>query len=169
MGCDIHIIMQRRHKGIWVPVDPPPPMDPRPKYNTPEYDLDFGRYVEPPPDVELLSQSILPLEDRIPSRIADWCFDRDYPAFGVIAGVRGAGPPVAEQKGWPADFGDNPFEDWCHSPTWFGCDEFITLCRRHKALREDTRWRGLRDAMKDIAVRYGITHADVRMVICFDN
>lgn len=167
MGCDIHIIMLRKHKGNWVTVDPPPPIDPEPTYGDPSDETNFGRYLETS-EIEELAQSVLPFEDRIPSEINEWNFWRDYEAFGHVAGVRG-GKELSPRKGWPPDWDAEAYNEWCHSPTWFAADEWAELCRKHRQFGDDKRWTALRDAMRNIAGRYGVNLADVRMVICFDN
>lgn len=169
MGADIHIYIQRQLQGLWVPVDPPDPMDPEPDYGSVEDDLNFGRYFRKNPLEELSDAITAPLE-RIPHRHEEWFFCSDYTAFGHIAGVRG-GPPVVEPRGWPPDIGPllEEVENWSHTPTWFDAEEFNHLVEQEEVIGGDPRWVGLRDAMFNIAVRYGITHADVRMVICFDS
>ena len=170
MGCDIHIVVMRKHKGNWVTVDPPPPIDPEPTYGDPSDETNWGRYMEVN-EIEELAASLLPFEDRIPSDIHEWNFWRDYEAFGNVAGVRG-GAALSSPKGWPPDSPDSyddAYRDWCHSPTWFAADEWAELCKKHPQFEDDPRWCGLRDAMLKIASDYNINPADVRMVICFDN
>jgi hypothetical protein len=169
MGCDIHIIIERKHKNIWVPVNPPPPIEPRPALGDPNRDIDFGQFADVN-EVEELTQALLPFEDRIPAEMTEWHFWRDYSAFGHVAGVRG-GSALSRPKGWPSDWPvkDDGYTGWCHSPTWFTADEWERLCKKHTEFGDDPRWCGLRDAMLKIAADYNINPADVRMVICFDN
>lgn len=169
MGADIHIYMQRYHQGLWVPVDPPDPMDPEPDYGSREDDVNFGRYFHKS-ELQQLSEAAVPLLERVPEHHEEWFFCRDYRAFGYIAGVRG-GPPVVEPRGWPPDLGEfqEDLENWAHTPTWFNGEEFDELVEERDELNHDSRWVGLRNAMLNIAERYNITPADVRMIICFDS
>jgi hypothetical protein len=171
MGCDIHVFIERRLNGKWVPVNAPPQ----------EGELDYGRawpwgaWTDPPNPMEELAQVTLPFEERVPSKAQEWAFGRNYASFGRLSGVRG-GTPYREPNGYPADLSDGVrAELWGgddHTPThWTLAD--LDEAHKNRDVREE-EWGAERISellweMKRIAEEYNITPADVRMVCFYDN
>lgn len=110
MGCDIHMVAEHRKDGRWTRVLPP----------------------EHAWDPWLVEQNWLDDARQ------EWFHNRNYALFGVLAGVRGDGPPIAEPRGLPGDVGeevramiDNDGRDsdvyWLgdHSFSWLTLDEIL--------------------------------------------
>lgn len=99
MGCDIHVYVERMHKGAWVPVNP----EPAPKHIRDDYKIHhWGKYVDENP-MEELANAMLEFEDRVPSSAEQWYFPRNYPAFAQLAGVRGDEGIMQDPRGVPED------------------------------------------------------------------
>lgn len=99
MGCDIHVYVERKYKGAWVPVNP----EPMPKHLQLDYSIHhWGRYVDENP-LEDLADAMLDFEERIPSSAQPWSFGRNYPAFAQLAGVRGDEGIMQDPRGVPED------------------------------------------------------------------
>lgn len=66
---------------------------------------------------------------------------RSYKLFGLMAGVRGEGPAIAERRGIPADatfltrYHHTNWDSDAHSASWLGSEEVGTLIK--KFWRED--------------------------------
>lgn len=94
---------------------------------------------------------------------------RDYELFGILAGVRGYGPPISRLKGLPVDVTDEVLQDhdlWeeeAHSASWLTFDEiynsrldYDNTSLQHIALE---MLRAKREAQAE----------DVRIVFWFDS
>ena len=109
MGCDIHVLMERRYKGAWVPVNPEPYPEPPEGYDYSQR-LPWGAYTEINA-LEELADAAKPFVDRVPSRSKWFYFRRNYEAFTQLAGVRGPEDEAfAPPKGAPDDASDQVFE-----------------------------------------------------------
>ena len=99
MGCDIHVYMERKHKGVWVAVNP----EPAPESVKHDYSIHhWGRYVETDM-MEELAMALEEPEDQVPRRAQEWHFGRHYDAFAQLAGVRGDEGMMQYPSGIPAD------------------------------------------------------------------
>jgi hypothetical protein len=104
------------------------------------------------------------------------CFDhRNYALFGVLAGVRGDGPPISLPRGLPADCSQpvrEQLEDFHnrHSHTWFTLKDLLEYDWASHPERESCvsflEWLvALQRASLSIANR----PTEYRLVIAFDN
>ncbi|MEC9268511.1 MAG: hypothetical protein VX464_20800 [Pseudomonadota bacterium] len=104
MGCDIHLVMERKVGDAWVAVDT------------------FRSYHEQPGHTE----------DASRRRVWPAATSRNYRRFAALAGVRGPGPDprgVPEDMSETARF---LVEDWAedgHSHTWLPVDEAAKVFR----------------------------------------
>ena len=99
MGCDIHIVVERKLKGSWVPVNPEP--DRNHVWNM--YSRHhWGRFVHVNM-MEELAMAMEEPEDRVPSRAEIWYFPRCYESFAQLAGVRGEDGIMKDPEGLPDD------------------------------------------------------------------
>jgi hypothetical protein len=98
--------MERRYKGKWVVVNAPP------HEGEVDYRKDYpwGAWVEVNA-IEELAQSLLPLEDRVPTRAQEWAFGRNYDSFGRLSGVR-RDNQYREPNGIPKDISEQVWVDW---------------------------------------------------------
>ena len=166
MGTDIHVFMERRYQGRWVPVHPPEVKDPE------DWD-ELGRYAEPLSPMEQLAHEAMPLEERIPSLAAEWWVSRDYTLFTNLAGVRNYGDALvfAEDIGAPDDMSEAVEEqlEHYHTPSYWVLQdlEHENVSARHGGVSK--RVQTLIDAMRDIAKAYNLNHTEVRMVFGFDS
>lgn len=174
MGCDIHLYMERLHKGKWVPVNAPPH----------EGEVDYlkeypwGAWVDPTNPVEELVQATLPLADRVPTRAQEWAFGRNYDAFGRLSGVRRSEPVYRDPNGLPKDISAGVWERWeeCepdwHTPTHWTLED---LSEAHSDGRDagegygTTRIDALLVEMDRVADEYGLLPDSVRVVLWYDN
>lgn len=174
MGCDIHLYMERRWKGRWVPVNAPPhegEMDYRKEYP-------WGAWVEVN-QVEELAQCLLPLEERVPTTAQEWAFGRNYDAFGRLSGVR-RDNCYRDPNGIPEDVSDAVFEAWggdeegCvdwHTPTHWTLKD---LDDAHSESGDDdgygrSRIDDLIQEMRRLTNEYNLEPEDVRVVLWYDN
>jgi len=199
MGCDIHLYVERLHKGRWVPVNPPGGASPRkadgsPDYSAEDYWDNWARWLEPESEVEQLANTGKEFEDITPSAGNAWAFGRDYRAFGQLAGVRGPGPIFLERRGLPDDISPQLIEvfycdtegrwregkpiEYQGSTRWGDPDmhsnHWYDLLELRSALHErgsgvEGRIRQLKVEMEKIAAAYQIGPLDVRTVFGFDN
>jgi len=114
--------------------------------------------------------------------------DRDYIAFGVLAGVREDGLDYIEPRGYPENMsyqtqdhaqptdadGEVTWSD-CHSATWLTTDEMVEAQVNYMAALRD---RGITDSQPYAALEMAICvmrlaeergGKDVRAIFCFDN
>lgn len=91
---------------------------------------------------------------------------RNYTLFGLLAGVRGIGPPITEPRGIPIDISWFLGDLWgeekldCHTPSWL----------RYSELREvenNPAWDFALEKLKMLADIFGPDR--VRIVFWFDN
>lgn len=115
--------------------------------------------------------------------------DRDYDAFGVLAGVRGVGEHI-EPRGYPSDMSwvtrahasptdadGEPYPSDCHSASWLTTDEMVEAQMRYMALPEWTVSRRPYEALElAITVMRMVEQrtpegepSGMRAVFCFDN
>lgn len=175
MGTDIHVFMERQHKGNWVPVHPPEYTGSK-DYNSPDHDWDhFGRYADPIPLMEQLAQEALPFEDRIPHAAEQWHVGRDYTLFANLANVRASYDDTVfdEARGLPPDMSEAVAVsvDGYHTPSWWLLDE---LASHRGAFPDDYESISrkvdlLIEAMRTIARDYNLDEDQVRMVFGFDS
>ena len=175
MGTDIHVFMERKHKGNWVPVHPPEYTGSR-DYDSPEHDWHhFGRYAKPIPMMEQLAHEAMPFEDRVPSRAEEWHVSRDYMLFGNLANVRCHYDRTVfdEARGTAPDMSPAVEEsiDGYHSLSWWQLDELASL---RGAFPDDDEHisdmvKVLIEAMRTIAKDYNLAEDQVRMVFGFDS
>lgn len=93
MGCDIHVLAERyRDLGHWQGWER---IYPCPEDRDPEY-VKWARKLE--------SGDVFWSWVHVQAYLG-WWSDRNYPLFGILAGVRGDGPPIAEPRGLPIDLG----------------------------------------------------------------
>lgn len=176
MGTDIHIYMERKHKGNWVPVHPPEytgPQDPD-KMDPADWDH-FGRWSEPLAMMEQLAHAAMPFEDRIPSVAEQWNVGRDYTLFANLANVRAHYDSTVfdESRGAAPDMSQAVAEymEVYHSPSWWRLDE---LASHRGAFPDDYESISrkvdlLIEAMRTIAKDYNLDEDQVRMVFGFDS
>jgi hypothetical protein len=110
MGCDIHLVLERKHKDKWVGV------------------YDYGYRTLPPGFFEKhYSEEGKYIEGRWFSYA---CKRRNYEAFAKMAGVRGEGP---DPKGMPDDASDLSLmisDHWGidgHSHSWLTLPEAVEI------------------------------------------
>lgn len=178
MGCDIHVLMERFHKGRWVPVNPPV-HEGKVLYSRP---VPWGAYNDPPDLLEELAMEALAFEDRVPSRAQWWYFGRNYDSFGRLSGVRRDGMAYREPNGIPDDVSDQvqalwgPDElglsDW-HTPTHWSLED---LDEHHReGFAKDPCGYGLErisemlQEMWRVAREYDLEPDQVRVVLWYDN
>jgi hypothetical protein len=150
MGCDIHFFGEKRTPDGWeflpAPVEDGRIGDDWPYRYRSEHEVIANGY-----DTEC-------------DMLADWYDDRDYHVFGVLAGVRRDGPPIAEPRGLPGDAcpqirkeieGDLDY----HSTSW------LTLAEMRA--RADDLPPGFLAALDDMERAAGTD--DVRAIFAFDN
>lgn len=99
MGCDIHLVIERKLKGSWVPVNPEPDRDH--VWNMYSHHH-WGRYVHLNM-MEELAMAMDEPEDRVPGRAEFWFFPRCYESFAQLAGVRGEDGIMKDPEGLPDD------------------------------------------------------------------
>ena len=167
MGTDIHVFMERKYNGRWVPVHPPEVKDPS------DWEA-LGRYAEPLPPIEQLAHAVLPFEQRIPSVAEQWWVSRDYSLFTNLAGVRNYGDCTifAEPKGLPDDVSEIVEEaiDGYHSLSHWALDELESAVHMTDTSEGiSARVRHLIAAMRQIATDYNLADDQVRMVFGFDS
>jgi len=176
MGCDIHMFMERRGSGRWVAVNAPPhegPMD----Y---QKDYPWGAWTDPENPVSELTQAVLPITERVPSKAQEWAFGRKYDAFGRLANVR-RDNMYREPNGIPADVSDHVRAEWgededsqadWHTPAHWTLEDL-----RHAHLEAVTdgevygadRIDDLLVEMARVAEEYDLPPDSVRVVFWFDN
>lgn len=112
MGCDIHIMLERRIYDRWVTVS------------------DFAAIHKRTMDSGL--------NDKDSARYLWWrVSNRNYELFTALAGVRGEKGEGPEPRGFPADAADWTrfcFEGWgedAHSASWMALPEALPLFIRH--------------------------------------
>lgn len=174
MGCDIHLYMERKHKGKWVVVNAPP------HEGEVDYRKDYpwGAWVEVN-EIEELAQSLLPLEDRVPTRAQEWAFGRNYDSFGRLSGVR-RDNQYREPNGIPKDISEQVWVDWgedengladWHTPTHWTLEDLDVA--HSEAGDEDGYGRAriseLLQEMWRVAREYNLEPGDVRVVLWYDN
>lgn len=162
--------VERRNQGIWYPVNPPPPFEIQPRWGSPEGELDFGQYMDPPSDLELLAEQGFPFEERAPVRVHQWHMSRNYQLFGDLAGVRG-GDAIIEPRGLPEDVSQGVRErsGWTHSHSWMTLSEIAGFYRNSQEAKDSIGFTGLREHLRRIAAEYNINEDDVRIVFFFDS
>jgi len=172
MGCDIHLFIERRHKGRWVPVNA----------TAYEEELDYakpypwGAWTDPENPLDELVQSVLPFEERFPTVAQEWAFGRNYDAFGRLSGVRRDEVCYRESNGYPEDLSEGVkaalWEDDGHTPTHWTLED---LDEAHNEREESNDGYGIERIsallveMKRIAQEYNLPPSDVRMVCFYDN
>lgn len=166
MGCDIHLLMERRLNGAWVPVNPKPHEGPIDYLK----EWPWGAWTERN-QIEELAQAALPLEERVPSKAQYWAFGRNYGAFGQLSGVRGYGPPFIEPRGVPFDASPQVLQeadcvDW-HTPGWYTLEELQDGIKRW--VHPEKRIKQLVAEMVKVAKRYKLQPSEVRVVMWYDN
>ena len=100
--------------------------------------------------------------------------DRDYTAFGVLAGVREEDPEHIPPRGYPEDIcyqmQDHAKEGGCHSETWLTTDEMVEAQVRYVKANGGSPYQPLEYA---IAIMRMAEARDpehpVRAVFCFDS
>jgi hypothetical protein len=176
MGTDIHVFMERQHKGQWVPVRPPEYTGPKDTSQVGQIDWEhFGRWAEPVSPMEQLAHAVLPIEDRIPSVAEQWNVARDYRLFANLANVRASYnvPVFDEPRDLPKDVSPAVAHgiDGYHSISWWQLDELDS--HRHAFPDDDedisSRVDMLIAAMRTIANDYNLDEDQVRMVFGFDS
>lgn len=175
MGCDIHLFMERRLNGRWVPVNPPP-------Y---EGEVDYakeypwGAWMEPPNPVEELAQQALPFEERYPSVAHQWAFGRNYDSFARLSGVRGDGA-YREPNDIPWDVCESIYQQWggtdegdvdWHTPTHWTLRDLGAAHaeREHDGGYGVKRISALLEEMRRICQEYNLEPDHVRVVFWYDN
>lgn len=177
MGTDIHVFMERKYKGKWVPVRPPEYTGPADHAKMTHIDWShFGRWMEPLPPMEQLAHEVLPFVDRVPSRAEEWNVSRDYMLFGNLANVRCDYDTTVfdEARGMAPDMSLAVKEsiDGYHSLSWWQLDELAG----HRSAFPDDDYEHISDkvamlikAMRTIAKDYNLAEDQVRMVFGFDS
>ena len=172
MGCDIHVYMERRYNGRWVPVNAPP-HEGEVDYRKP---WPWGAWTDPPNAVEDLTQAVLPFEERVPTKAQEWAFGRNYDAFGRLSGVRRDEVCYREPNGYPEDLSEGVkailWDGDDHSATHWTLEDLDEAHAEREPSTDDygvERISELLVEMKRIAEEYNVTPADVRMVCFYDN
>jgi len=148
MGCDIHLFVERLHKGVWVPVNP----EPAPQAVKDDYGIHhWGRYVDENP-LEEIGQAMLDFEDRVPSSAQAWWFGRNYPAFAQLAGVRGDHGIMQDPEGVPDDA----------SPAVWKTIMILVDDGNHDDEDEDEDTRNVSVMTAETAQKYGRTRVERR-------
>lgn len=162
--------VERRFKGVWYPVNPPPQVEMQVKYRSRDFELNFGQYMDPPSDLELLAEQGLPFDERAPLRVHSWYMSRNYPLFGDLAGVRG-GDAIIEPRGLPEDVsqGVRVRSGWTHSHSWMTLSEMAGFFSNSEEAKDSIGFTGLREHLRRIAAEYNINEDDVRIVFFFDS
>lgn len=184
MGCDIHIVVERRVKGKWKPVNPPEEMR----------DKVWLEIAERTSDEKTKAEYRKYWETKWPSR-------RNYSLFAILADVRNEGylKPLAEPRGLPSDLG-KPIDShysygsksapqdhkiWLgdHSHSWFTLEDLMLVdwqadARTDRSKRGDDDFTIAKRTYKESAdyvykmIPYLHTLGlpeDVRIVFGFDN
>jgi len=167
MGTDIHVFIEREYNGRWVPVHPPEVKDPK------DWEA-FGRYAHPIPPMEQLAQAVLPFEERIPTRAAQWWVCRDYTLFTNLASVRNYEncSVFDEPRGLPDDVSEAVSDSICdrHSKSFWALGELqMAWDEAENPEGVSERVSMLIDAMRQIATEYNLADDQVRMVFGFDS
>lgn len=99
---------------------------------------------------------------------------RCYACFGVLAGVRGEGPPIAKPRWMPQDANRVAYYEWdrdydrgdAHSASWLLLSELLAVPREHEWCGGEMCFQ--RDA-KELAALLPDKPENVRVVFFFDN
>ena len=112
---------------------------------------------------------------------SDYDESRNYSLFGILAGVRGDGPPIVEPRGYPSDFevgedNDHPTDietEWRedgrvwvgdHTHSWLMSDEMIEWYEAN-----DSDIPPFVEPFFHEVIRLHREHGMVRLVFGFDN
>jgi hypothetical protein len=173
MGCDIHLFIERKHAGGWVPVNAPE-HEGEVDYSQP---YPWGAWTDPPNTMEQLAQELLPLSERVPARAFEWAFGRNYDAFGRLSGVRRDEVCYREPNGYPEDLSpqvrERLWDDDGHTPTHWTLED-LDEAHEHREKDDDQgygieRISDLLQQMWRIAKEFNLPPSDVRMVCFYDN
>lgn len=107
MGCDIHVVVERKcPDGRWRVVNPKPE-----KRDKGDFRWGWGVFQDELTAMEQLALSVTPEEVQEPPRVGYWYFGRNYEAFAQLAGVRATrdDASVFPIKGFPKDAADLTF------------------------------------------------------------
>ena len=117
MGCDIHIILEKKHNGKWVGVC--------------DYSGARGKGQEV--SIETADDGYKRIEPKYVSWLAS---NRNYRLFAELAGVRGETNTTMEARGLPKDASDltrmlaDGWGDDGHSQTYMSVDEYMGCVTR---------------------------------------
>lgn len=144
MGCDIHMVLERRFGGQWVGV------------HGFEYSLDY----------------VLDDKGNLKKRVlGGWMVrSRNYELFASLAGVRGDGPAP---RGVPDDISDlarMELSDWgedAHSETWYPLAEAVPIFAAH--LMPGVLLTEQRHDLAYMLFSVNAEIRDYRLIIWFDN
>lgn len=178
MGCDIHMIVQRKQKwdsgNAYWSTKLPPVWWPRDAWDAEQ----IATYTAQLP---LASAARM-----LAYYLSRWYSGRNYDLFGVLANVRNSAnwPSIAPRRGLPGGF-DPALEDDCdlgdHSFTWMTLTEVLAYDWKGTTAtfeREGTvsaydccrEWCDMTlPALVRQAEEWGVSHDDVRLVMGFDS
>jgi hypothetical protein len=187
MGCDIHVVVERKClDGKWRVVNPEPLPPGSDRLWTGR--REWGCYAEGLTPMEQLEFQLQPVDTREPPRLEFWWFGRNYRAFAQLADVRSPGRDLNlwPLRGFPKDasaltteaFGYftetdgirvfRRHDDW-HSPNWILGSELADYRALASVQDRVDRIEELVSALKKVAEEHGATMEEVRAVFWFDN
>jgi len=174
MGCDIHVVVERKcPDGKWRVVNPEPVPEATRRLRPDE--LEWGLYNDEPSPMEILEFEMQPKETREPPRAEMWWFERNYQAFSQLADVRSlrAGANLWPVRGFPEDASPltkSAFDcpDW-HSPNWLTGAELAEYPKLVDQSEKVPRIEELASALSKVATEQEVSMDEVRAVFWFDS
>ena len=121
----------------------------------------------PAPDAEICDPSYRDWNPDWPG-LKPWFEDRNYPLFGMLAGVRTHQyAPVAQPRGIPSDVSPEIYSQWIefgeHTPSWLGLKELLAYF--------DPMHRTYQSRFRDFLIELGTygTPETLRIVFWYDS